>query len=76
MSVNINDQNMGSALIDSSSQKESLSAKTFAAKFRSKKEVWNFLTIDCGAYLPPMENITIYHMKDLVSGKKKVRNLI
>jgi len=49
-----------------------MAAKTFSAKFRSKKEVWNFLTIEVGAYLPPFENITVYHMKDLLSGSKKV----
>lgn len=50
----------------------SMAAKTFAAKFRSKREVWNFLAVDVGAYLPPYENVTIYHMKDLVTGVKNV----
>ena len=54
----------------------SMAAKTFSAKFRSKKEVWNFLSIEVGAYLPPYENVTIYHLKELISGTKKVRNLI
>ena len=52
-----------------------MAAKTFSAKFRSKKEVWTFLTVEVGAYLPPYENVTIYHLKDLISGAKKVRNL-
>ena len=56
--------------------KESMAAKTFSAKFRSKKEVWTFLTIEVGAYLPPYENVTIYHLKDLISGSKKVKNLL
>jgi hypothetical protein len=47
-------------------------AQTFAAKFKSKKEIFNFLTIDGKAYLPPYETITIYHMRDIVSGEKKV----
>ena len=51
-----------------------MAAKTFSAKFRSKKEVWNFLAIEVGAYLPPYNNVTIYHMRDLVSGVKKVSN--
>lgn len=53
-----------------------MASKTFSAKFRSKREVWNFLAIDVGAYLPPYETITIYHMKDLVAGKKKVCSLL
>jgi len=28
--------------------------------------------MECGAYMPPYENITIYHMRDLVMGTKKV----
>ena len=43
----------------------------FASKYKSKREVYNFLTIDCHAYLPPYENLTIYFLKDLVSGAKK-----
>jgi len=45
----------------------------FSAKFRGKRECWNFLAVDVGAWLPPYENITIYHMRDLISGKKSVR---
>ena len=30
-----------------------------------------FLTIDGKAYLSPYETLTIYFLKDLVSGKKK-----
>jgi len=30
------------------------------------------LTVDVRAYLPPYECVTIYHLKDLISGAKKV----
>ena len=33
-------------------QKQSISYKEFQAKFNSKRECFNFLAIDCGAYLP------------------------
>ena len=29
-----------------------VSAKEFAAKYSSKREVYNFLAVDCGVYLP------------------------
>ena len=45
----------------------------FAAKFRSKYEVYQFLTIDALAYLPPPECVTIYFLKDLVRGIKKCK---
>ena len=53
-------------------QPQKISAQAFSAKFKSKREVYNFLTIDLKAYLPPPATITIYHMKDLVSGRKRV----
>ena len=46
--------------------------KSFSAKFRGKKECWSFLAIDVGAFLPDYEYVTVYHMRDLISGKKKV----
>ena len=48
-----------------------MNAKAFAAKFKSKKECWNFLAIEANAFLPPYGNCTIYHMKELVAGCKK-----
>ena len=50
-----------------------VSAKTFAAKFKSKREVYNMLTVDAKAYLPKYETITIYFLKDLISGTKKCK---
>ena len=43
------------------------------AKFSSKRELERFLRVDCGAYLPDSKCLTIYHYRDLLSGKKKVR---
>ena len=45
----------------------------FSAKFRSKYEVFQFLTIEAGAVLPPSECVTIYFLKDIVTGKKKCK---
>ena len=53
-------------------EKTKISAATFSAKYKSKREIWFFLTVDFKAYLPSYETVTIYHLKDLVSGKKKV----
>ena len=32
-----------------------ISAKAFAAKYKSKSEIFNFLIVDCKAYLPKYE---------------------
>ena len=45
----------------------------FASKFRSKREVFNFLTIDVKAYLPSYDTVTIYFLRDIVRGEKKCK---
>ena len=53
-------------------QKVKISSKEFQAKYRSKRECYNFLACDVGAYLPPYHNVTIYFLKELLNGKKKM----
>ena len=53
------------------SSSQQLAAASFAAKFASKKELFNFLSVEVGAYLCSHEVLTVYFLTDLVSGKKK-----
>ena len=53
--------------------KKRISTAAFSAKFRSKSEVYQFLTIDVGAVLPQKECVTTYFLKDLVMGRKKCK---
>jgi hypothetical protein len=55
-------------------QKMKVNAKILAAKFKSKREIWNFLATDCNAYLPHEHCVTIYFLKDLVSGKSRSKS--
>ena len=48
-----------------------VSSKTFASKYKSKRECFNFLACDVGVYLPPYENLTIYFLNELIGGQKK-----
>jgi len=58
--------------IDSSSaRKVKVTAKDFAAKMRNKQEVYHFLTHEVGAYLSSYDTMTVWHMRDLVSGKRR-----
>jgi len=41
-------------------------------KFQSKKEVFNFLAQDCGAYLPKVDTINIFFLKQIMMGNKDV----
>ena len=47
-----------------------MTAKDFAAKYRDKQEVYHFLSHDCGIYLSSYETVTIWHLRDLISGKR------
>ena len=52
-------------------EKVKVNANSFQAKYANKQEVYKFLTHDWGAYLPPYETVTVWHMRDLCSGKRK-----
>ena len=46
-----------------------------AAKYNSKTEIYNFLACDMGVYLPHSDHVTIWFLKDLMNGTKKmIRN--
>lgn len=51
-------------------------AKSFESKFRSKKDIYLLLTVDAQAYLPSNDDVTIYFLKDIVSGTKKCKFII
>ena len=49
-----------------------ITAAQFAAKYNSKREVYRFVSVDCGAYVSSMETMTVWHLRDLAMGKKKM----
>ena len=49
-----------------------ITSKEFSAKYRSKREIYNFLATDVGVYLPAYDNITIYFLKEILTKKKKM----
>ena len=55
-------------------QNAQITAATFASKFNSKREIYMFLTVDVRAYLPAYDTVTIYFLKDLISGAKKCKS--
>ena len=57
-------------------QKQTITAAEFAAKAKSKREVYTLLVVDCKAYLPHIDTITIYFLKELASGQKRCKYLI
>ena len=53
-----------------SNGKVRITAQDFARKMRSKQEVYHFLTHKCGVYIPAYDTVTVWHMRDLISGKR------
>ena len=46
--------------------------KSFGSKFGTKAEIYRFLTVEAGIFLPDYHTVTAWHMKDLCSGEKTV----
>ena len=64
----MDDDNMNQIPNQQARGKQQVTATAFAAKYKSKREIFNFLTMDVKAYLPTYETVSIYFLKDLVSG--------
>ena len=45
--------------------------KEFLAKYESKRENYNFMTVTCNAYVDHYDCVNIYFIKELVTGTKK-----
>ena len=60
-----NNQAMGNNMVGNPNLTR-ISAQEFAGKFKSKRECYNFLAVDCEVYLPPYDNTTIYFVSDLL----------
>ncbi len=52
-------------------QTQVVTSNEFNSKFSSKKEVFRFLAFDCGIYLPSYDAVTVWHLRDIASGKRK-----
>lgn len=42
----------------------------FAAKFKSKSEAYHFLSVEVGAYCPPRDTVTAWHLRDMANNTK------
>ena len=42
----------------------------FGAKFTNKREIFRFLASEANIYIPPIDNVTIWHLRDLAMGER------
>ena len=55
---------------------EQVNVNDIMEKMASKRDVYNFLTIECEAYLPKVDTVNIFFLKQITRGAKEVRNFI
>jgi len=51
---------------------ETITLKNLKAKYASKRELVQFLRIDCNVYLPHHKYLTWMYVRDILTNKKKV----
>ena len=44
----------------------------FSTKYGGKPECYRFLSFDVGAYLPPYNDVTVWHLRDLALGSRRL----
>ena len=63
---------MSQNLMQNSTQTTQINAASFGAKYSSKREIYRFLTSEARIYLPSYETVTIFHLRDLVAGRRRM----
>ena len=53
-----------------------INVNALGTKFQSKNEMYRFLTTEVDMHLPPQKECSIYFVRDIVSGTKKVNKLL
>ena len=60
------------SVVNNQPQMAAVNAASFGAKYSSKREVYRFLVSEVAIYLPPYESVTVFHMRDIVGGKRRM----
>ena len=51
---------------------EQVNVNEVMEKMASKRDVYNFLTLECEAYLPKVDTVNIFFLKQITRGAKEV----
>lgn len=49
-----------------------ITSQQFTSKYQSKTEVYRFLATEVGCYLSSYDTVTIWHLKDICAGKRRI----
>ena len=69
-------QSNSDAQISSANRKQKVTDKSFSAKFKSKREIYTFLSIDVGVYLPSYGKSSLALYSPLVSLRRASHYLL
>ena len=58
-------------IADVNDRKISVNAQEFSSHFSSKNECFRFLSAECGIYLDDFKVMSIFHLRDLISGNRR-----
>lgn len=64
---------MDSNMVQNQSKKVNMLSSTWAAKASTKYETYLVLQTEVMAYLPRVEHVTIYFLKDIIGSRKKCK---
>ena len=53
----------------------SVNLNQLSIKARTKNEMYRILTTEANLYLPPQKETSIYFVRDIIHGRKKVRTI-
>ena len=59
-------------IANSDERKVDVLASDFNQRFSSKGEVWKLLATEVGAYLDDYKVMSVYHLRDVVSGNRTI----
>ena len=62
-----------SSLIDTVSTIQ-VNVNNLKAKLTTKHDLYQFVTLHLNAFLPAERHVTVYYIKDIISGTKKIRS--
>ena len=54
-------------------ERASLNLNMLGLKARTKNEMYRLLTTEANLYLPPQRETSIYFVRDIIHGRKRVR---
>ena len=52
-------------------QLKTITSQTWCSKFNSKSEIYKFLSVDCGIFLPAYKVTTVDHLRKIAANQRK-----